>query len=172
MRMPERALQDRIERCSHRTTAILDALLAFARANHRAERESAALEPAVSSVHDTIVEDTGPGISKDVQDKIFEPFFRVEDNRAPGTGIGLATVRRILDARGGRVAVESDKGRGARFTFWLPALEKDCASHRLRRPTHRPSSAPSCRAGRNGPGGGSSESDPPPPRLPPRHPRG
>ncbi len=187
--MPDRALQiaDRIERCSRRAIAILDALLAFSRASHRAEHEAAALAPAVKSVHDAIaamaarldvaveigeipdvhlrcspgllhivlanlcgnavkyldgqkerrvrvsahedgrlcridVEDTGPGIAKDLHDKIFEPFFRVEHCKAPGTGIGLATVRRILDARGGRVAVESDTGRGSRFTFWLPIV--------------------------------------------------
>jgi signal transduction histidine kinase len=66
------------------------------------------------------VEDTGPGIPKDALEKIFEPFYRVADSRVPGIGIGLATVRRILDTRGGRVMVESDAGRGARFQIWLP----------------------------------------------------
>jgi signal transduction histidine kinase len=66
------------------------------------------------------VEDTGPGIPREAQAKIFEPFFRVAGVRASGTGIGLATVRRILEARGGRIAVESTEGRGSRFTVWLP----------------------------------------------------
>lgn len=66
------------------------------------------------------VEDTGPGIPKHALDKIFEPFYRVPDSSVPGIGIGLATVRRILDARGGRVTVESEVGRGARFQVWLP----------------------------------------------------
>ncbi|HSK05433.1 MAG TPA: HAMP domain-containing sensor histidine kinase [Kofleriaceae bacterium] len=66
------------------------------------------------------VEDTGPGIPKHALEKVFEPFYRVADSRVPGIGIGLATVRRILDARGGRVMVESDAGRGARFQVWLP----------------------------------------------------
>jgi len=65
------------------------------------------------------VEDTGPGIPIEAHEKIFEPFFRVEGTRAPGTGVGLATVRRILDARGGRIAVESAEGRGSRFLVWL-----------------------------------------------------
>jgi signal transduction histidine kinase len=66
------------------------------------------------------VEDTGPGIPHDAQRRIFEPFYRVQGVRAPGTGIGLATVRRIVDARGGRVTVESTEGSGSRFRLWLP----------------------------------------------------
>lgn len=66
------------------------------------------------------VEDTGPGIPAAAQERIFEPFFRVEGITAGGTGIGLATVRRIVDARGGRLTVASTEGRGSRFSLWLP----------------------------------------------------
>lgn len=66
------------------------------------------------------VEDTGPGIAWEEQAKIFEPFYRVPGSSAPGTGIGLATVRRILDARGGRIALESTQGRGSRFVAQIP----------------------------------------------------
>jgi signal transduction histidine kinase len=68
------------------------------------------------------VADTGPGIPIDAREKIFEPFFRLEGTRAPGVGIGLTTVRRILDARGGRIQVESAPDEGARFVFWLPIV--------------------------------------------------
>ena len=66
------------------------------------------------------IADTGPGIPKDQLQKIFEPFYRFEAGRGPGSGIGLATVRRILDARSGRIEVESEEGQGARFVVWLP----------------------------------------------------
>ncbi len=182
-------IADRIDRCSNRTVALLDALLAFSRASRRAEaNESGALRPAIRSVQEELaslashldvsvhienipdvrlrcnsgllhivlanllgnavkyldgqkerrvrisacqeesmgriqIEDTGPGIPKDVQGKIFDPFFRVEGTPARGTGIGLATVRRIVEGRGGRVAVDSDKGRGSRFIVWLPLAQ-------------------------------------------------
>jgi signal transduction histidine kinase len=66
------------------------------------------------------VEDTGPGIPEAARDKIFEPFYRVEGTQAPGSGIGLATVRRVVESRGGHVDVESELGRGSRFRLWLP----------------------------------------------------
>jgi signal transduction histidine kinase len=66
------------------------------------------------------IADTGPGIPKDQLQKIFEPFYRVDAARGAGSGIGLATVRRILDARSGRIAVESEEGQGTRFVVWLP----------------------------------------------------
>lgn len=66
------------------------------------------------------VMDTGPGIPAAAQQAIFEPFVRVQGTVAAGTGIGLATVRRIVTARGGRVAVESEVDRGACFHVWIP----------------------------------------------------
>jgi two-component system OmpR family sensor kinase/two-component system sensor histidine kinase QseC len=74
------------------------------------------------------VDDTGPGIPKDAQQKIFEPFFRVEGNRAAGTGIGLATVRRVVEQRGGCIGVESTEGRGSSFQVWLPVADADVAA--------------------------------------------
>ncbi len=83
----------------------------------RRVRVSACTEGSLCRVE---VEDTGPGIAKDMQTHIFEPFFRVPGSVAHGTGIGLATVRRIVDARGGRIEVHSDLGHGCRFVVWLP----------------------------------------------------
>jgi signal transduction histidine kinase len=64
------------------------------------------------------VRDSGKGISSEVLERVFEPFFTT---RASGTGLGLAVVRRIAEAHQGRVAVQSAPGQGATFTLWLPA---------------------------------------------------
>jgi two-component system sensor histidine kinase PilS (NtrC family) len=64
-----------------------------------------------------VVEDDGPGIPADDLPKLFTPFFT---NKERGTGLGLATVQRIVDAHGGTVTVESLPDLGARFTVRLP----------------------------------------------------
>jgi signal transduction histidine kinase len=69
------------------------------------------------------VEDHGIGIAAAEQQRIFEDFYRVDarlSSARQGVGLGLTLVRRIVEAHGGRVAVESALGRGARFTVWLP----------------------------------------------------
>jgi signal transduction histidine kinase len=68
----------------------------------------------------TAADDTGPGIAHEAVARIFEPFYRVPGNTAAGTGIGLATVQRIVEARDGMVAVDSEPGRGTTFRVRLP----------------------------------------------------
>jgi two-component system OmpR family sensor kinase len=70
------------------------------------------------------VRDTGPGIPADAMDRIFEPFYRVPGTSAPGTGIGLATVRRVVDAHDGRISAESKLGSGSCFRVWLPLVKQ------------------------------------------------
>lgn len=64
------------------------------------------------------VSDTGPGISPDLGDRLFEPFLTTKPN---GMGIGLPICRTIIDAHGGRIWVEETPGGGATFVFTLPA---------------------------------------------------
>jgi two-component system, OmpR family, sensor histidine kinase MtrB len=68
------------------------------------------------------VTDRGAGISQADQQRLFEPFRRVGPSRhaAPGIGLGLFVVRRIVTAHGGRVEVASSPGQGATFTVHLP----------------------------------------------------
>lgn len=70
------------------------------------------------------VEDAGMGIAAEDLPRVFEPFFRSAEARRlgkPGVGLGLALVRRIATASGGTVEVQSEAGRGSRFTLRLPA---------------------------------------------------
>ncbi|HLG76234.1 MAG TPA: ATP-binding protein [Ktedonobacteraceae bacterium] len=69
------------------------------------------------------VQDFGPGIPPELQAKIFEPFYRIEDSEqrsAPGLGLGLYIAAEIIQRHGGRIWVESTEGHGATFFFSLP----------------------------------------------------
>jgi signal transduction histidine kinase len=70
------------------------------------------------------VADEGIGIAPEEQGKVFEKFYRAgrsETQGRRGSGVGLALVRHIAEAHGGRASVESALGAGSRFTIWLPA---------------------------------------------------
>jgi two-component system, OmpR family, phosphate regulon sensor histidine kinase PhoR len=70
------------------------------------------------------VVDRGIGIPRSEQARIFQRFYRVDPSRAksvPGTGLGLAIVKHILILHGGSIRVESEPGKGSRFTVSLPA---------------------------------------------------
>lgn len=71
------------------------------------------------------VEDDGIGIPLEAQSRVFERFYRVDGARARGTGgtgLGLAIVKHVTELHGGKVAVESEVGRGSTFIVRLPAL--------------------------------------------------
>ncbi|PIE80100.1 MAG: hypothetical protein CSA11_09315 [Chloroflexi bacterium] len=74
------------------------------------------------------VQDSGIGISEENQQKIFERFFRAEDEdvqAVPGTGLGLAIVRSLIEMHGGQLQVDSKLGEGSTFTFNLPVVIED-----------------------------------------------
>jgi PAS domain S-box-containing protein len=68
------------------------------------------------------VKDSGPGIAADEQQHLGERFYRgrvARNYKVPGTGLGLAMCKEILDRHGGRLTIESEVGQGAAFTIWL-----------------------------------------------------
>jgi signal transduction histidine kinase len=71
------------------------------------------------------VRDNGPGITPEEQGSLFSPFTRLDQADTKGHGLGLSIVRRIVEKLGGEVGVESEIGKGSKFTFTLPAADTD-----------------------------------------------
>ncbi len=70
------------------------------------------------------VRDTGPGISPEFLDQIFDPFFRVKQARSgtKGLGLGLSIVRTLVELQGGTIVAKSEPGQGAELSFTIPLL--------------------------------------------------
>lgn len=81
-------------------------------------REAAAIPNAIR----VTVADTGPGIAPEYHQEIFDDFFKVPDQQAQseGAGLGLAIARRLVQAHGGKIWVESEPGTGSKLSFLLP----------------------------------------------------
>jgi two-component system OmpR family sensor kinase len=102
-------------------------LLANAR-SHTADGTPIAV--MITSTDDEVsisVADQGPGMSEEDQKRIFERFYRADSSRArsgeDGTGLGLSIVEAVMQAHGGNVSVESEIGKGSKFTLTFPRKE-------------------------------------------------
>jgi len=74
---------------------------------------------ALTGFHISIrIADTGTGIPKEIQEKIFKPFFSTKGEK--GTGLGLAICSKIIAQHKGELRVESEVGKGTVFTIYLP----------------------------------------------------
>ena len=76
------------------------------------------------SVTDTmVIDDDGEGIDMEFRERVFEPFFRIDKNRAQdsgGFGLGLSIAKRIVDWHGGRIGIQDSPFGGTRVSICLP----------------------------------------------------
>jgi signal transduction histidine kinase len=78
----------------------------------------------VDDRYDLRVSDNGMGMSKDDAGRVFEPFYRSPSTQdLPGTGLGLSIVKRVVQASGGTLAVETELGQGSTFIVRLPRVD-------------------------------------------------
>jgi len=85
------------------------------------------VEPCGDGCITIAVQDKGPGIAPEHQSKVFDRFYRVDGSDARsvyGHGLGLSIAKQLVTAMGGEIWVESEMGKGSRFAFTLPMMEK------------------------------------------------
>ncbi len=77
-----------------------------------------------------VVEDTGPGIPKEAQERLFTPFYQADaaiTRAVGGTGLGLAITRHLVELHGGRIWIESEEGQGTKVFITLPVTTGEAA---------------------------------------------
>jgi signal transduction histidine kinase len=107
--------------CSPRVTRVIQNLLQNAIRHTPADGTVRVEAHRVRDQLEVVVEDSGEGIEPAALERIFDPFWRGDAARAgPGSGLGLALAKRIVEALGGSIVVESEPARGSRFAILLP----------------------------------------------------
>lgn len=111
---------------SHRISQVLRNLLENAAA-HGAKGDTVTVTARQQDDYlEVDVTDTGEGIPAEDLPNIFERFYRVDKSRARatgGTGLGLTIAKRLVEAHGGKIEVQSEVGKGSRFSFTLPVAD-------------------------------------------------
>jgi signal transduction histidine kinase len=82
------------------------------------------------------IEDTGPGVPPGLEQAIFEPYRRAPGVTQPGLGLGLATIKRLVLAHGGKLGVRSARSGGAIFWFELPRAPAAHPEETREQPSH------------------------------------
>ena len=111
-----------INLCVNARDAMPDGGTLTLRSSNVSSAESETAKPALMPAGDYVlleVEDTGTGMSQDILDKIYEPFFSTKEV-GKGTGLGLSTVYGIIKQTGGFIFCESEPGKGTTFKVYLP----------------------------------------------------
>ena len=99
---------------------LLDNAVKYVVEGHNPARRVTARATRHGSFAHIEIEDTGPGIPANAQNAIFQPFVRLPGTRQPGTGLGLATVKRLVEAYHGVIGVRSIVGKSTVFWIDLP----------------------------------------------------
>jgi signal transduction histidine kinase len=79
------------------------------------------------------VEDNGVGVTAENRTRIFAPFVRLAHKEVPGTGLGLAVCKKLVEGQGGTIWVESKLGSGSAFCFTIAAEQEDSLIARISR---------------------------------------
>ena len=101
---------------------VVNAVQALPEGRRAENRLAVRLDAAAAGVR-LVVEDNGAGIPAPIRERVFDPFFTTK--KKGGTGLGLAISRTIVEECGGRIELDSEEGRGSRFTVWLPVTRRD-----------------------------------------------
>jgi two-component system OmpR family sensor kinase len=108
---------------AHRLRQMVDNLLGNTRA-HTPEDSPVSVSVATVNGNAVIsVQDSGPGMTADEQERVFERFYRADPSRSRasgGIGLGLSIVSAVAEAHGGEVSVRSEPGNGSTFEVSLP----------------------------------------------------
>ena len=110
-------------RCASGVLASLLSNLVRNAIKHMGDRPRRQIRVRIIARNDRVrfeVEDSGPGLSPELLPDAFDPYVRGTGTREPGLGLGLATVRRLVDGHDGRYGVASRLGEGSLFWFELP----------------------------------------------------
>src|SRR5262245_381576 len=113
-------------RCASGVLASLLSNLLRNAIKHMGQSPRRHIDVRIAERHDRIrfeVQDTGPGLSPELIPTAFDPYVRGAGTAEPGLGLGLATVRRLVEGHDGRYGVSSRPGEGALFWFELPAID-------------------------------------------------
>jgi signal transduction histidine kinase len=133
-------------------TGVLTSLLSNLVRNaikHMGDRPRLEVEVRVSRERDRVrfeVEDSGPGLPPGLGSRVFDPYVRGAGTAAPGLGLGLATVRLLVEGHDGRLGVRSKPGEGSLFWFELPGAPLPPGSSASPPPTDARSGGPTQRA--------------------------
>ena len=78
------------------------------------------------------IEDTGHGIEKDVEERIFDPYFTTKDF-SMGSGLGLSVVHGIVESLGGKISVKSQPGKGSKFDILFPVSDVEISENEFKK---------------------------------------